>query len=190
VSEKIKNLEKELSEAHPDRYIPRFTYNNEITKRAIGTGDYRPLYDHEKDAYRFQFKKKVKWDNELSMQLTNIVNESKKYTIPSFWFSELGKAVNRYTSLPKDVFDDNFVILKIDNDKFNVYDIESRLRENDYKPFSVLDSETKEQAMERFPEVIQGFVNEDSITAKLEFIEDGHQLIEDIGKTFFDANTE
>ncbi|NIP61292.1 MAG: hypothetical protein GWN01_10325 [Nitrosopumilaceae archaeon] len=201
MADKIKEIYHTLSGLDTHVY-PDFVVNNEIVKRGIKAGDYEPRIDRKwgNECFRFEFESHVSWDFEKSDLLKSLVEQNPRYEIlhPKARGDALQDVILRYRpNITQEMLYNHLLIFdKIGYERRGIFDIIDKvIKPKDYKPYSYYDNvgkervETKEDALQMIPDRISAMISSNSIVSTPWFLEDSHNLLEEIGRKFFDAKT-
>lgn len=205
VSERIKKIDEDLFRLPSEEFFPDFVINNEIRKRGIAAGDYKPQLDRRwsrtNDYYRFDFDTNVVWDCDKANELGSIIRKYPRWEqlYPKREYGDrfMDLLQKREPQITLDMISNHFLILdKMAYEKGGLKEMLEIVERPNYKPYSYYDPYAEEgvegvqTAKSYLPERLAAAINSNSITANFAFLRFGYDLLEEIGRNFFGAKAE
>jgi hypothetical protein len=198
MSEKFKELQKRLVQDLSPASYPNFVLQKTINEKNYQVGDYRLKFDPEWSGstiyLKVRFPINANWNYEKSKGLADVVKKYPRFDLIDMKdHPDAVEIITRRTPITPKMLYDNFIIF--DNFEYEKRGIDGMLDNlknayKDYIPQWDGVPKSRAEAETWFANRVVTAINEDAIRFPDMMLTDGPDLLEEIGRKYFDARTE
>jgi hypothetical protein len=198
MSERFKELQKRLVQDLSPASYPNFVLQKTINEKNYQVGDYKLKFDPEWSGptiyLKVGFPSNANWNYQKSKDLADVVKKYPRFDLIDMKdHADAVEIITRRTPITPKMLYNNFIIF--DNSEYEKRGIDGMLdnlknKYEDYIPQWDGIPKSRAEAETWFANRVVTAINEDIIRFPDMMLADGPDLLEEIGRKFFDAKTE